>query len=31
MNHMERFFTALELRETVYVPITGLDLDPQIS
>jgi uroporphyrinogen decarboxylase len=30
MNHRERFFTALELREPDFVPITDLGLDPPI-
>ena len=30
MLHKERFFTALELREPDYVPITDLGLDPPI-
>jgi uroporphyrinogen-III decarboxylase len=30
MNHRERFFTALELKEPDFVPITDLALDPPI-
>ena len=30
MNHRDRFFTALDLREPDYVPITDLGLDPPI-
>ncbi|MGQ9543199.1 MAG: uroporphyrinogen decarboxylase family protein [Candidatus Bathyarchaeia archaeon] len=30
MNHRERFFTALDLREPDYVPVTDLGLDPPI-
>ena len=30
MNHKDRFFTALELEEPDYVPITDLGLDPPI-
>ena len=30
MNHRERFFTALELKEPDFVPITDLSLDPPI-
>ena len=30
MNHRERFFKALELKEPDYVPITDLALDPPI-
>jgi uroporphyrinogen-III decarboxylase len=30
MNHKERFFTALELKEPDFVPITDLSLDPPI-
>ena len=30
MLHKERFFTALDLREPDFVPITDLGLDPPI-
>ena len=30
MNHRDRFFTALDLKEPDYVPVTDLGLDPSI-